>query len=40
MIKMDNEKVLYLHKLLINETSDEPNIIDLNLLDSSIQQVY
>lgn len=40
MIKMDNEKVLYLHQLLIDETGGEPNIRDLNLLDSSIQQVY
>ena len=40
MIKIDNEKVLYLHQLLIDETGGEPNIRDLNLLDSSIQQVY
>ena len=40
MIKMDNEKVLYLHQLLIDETGGEPNIRDLNLIDSSIQQVY
>lgn len=40
MIKIDNEKVLLLHQLLIKETGGEPNIRDINLLDSSIQQVY
>lgn len=40
MIKIDNEKVLLLHQLLIEETGGEPNIRDINLLDSSIQQVY
>ena len=40
MIKIDNEKVLLLHQLLIEETGGEPNIRDINLLDSSIQQAY
>ncbi len=40
MIKIDNEKVLLLHQLLIEETGGEPNTRDINLLDSSIQQVY
>ena len=40
MIKIDNEKVLLLHQLLIEETGGEPNIRDIKLLDSSIQQVY
>lgn len=40
MIKIDNEKVLLLHQLLIEEIGGEPNIRDINLLDSSIQQVY
>lgn len=40
MIKLDNEKVLLLHQLLIEETGGEPNIRDISLLDSSIQQVY
>lgn len=40
MIKFDNEKVLLLHQLLIEETGGEPNIRDIKLLDSSIQQVY
>lgn len=40
MIKIENEKVLLLHQLLIEETGGEPNIRDIKLLDSSIQQVY
>lgn len=40
MIKIDNEKVLLLHKLIIEETGGEPNLRDIKLLDSSIKQVY
>lgn len=40
MIKFDNDKVLLLHQMLIDETGGEPNVRDINLLDSSIQQVY
>lgn len=40
MIKIDNEKVLLLHQLLIEETGGEPNIGDMKLLDSSINQAY
>ena len=40
MIKFDNEKVLLLHQILIEETGGEPNLRDINLLDSSIGQVY
>lgn len=40
MIKIDNEKVIFLHNLLIEKTGGEPNLRDANLLDSSIQQVY
>ena len=40
MIKIDNEKVLLLHQLLIEETGGEPNIRDMKLLDSSINQAY
>ena len=40
MIKIDNEKVLLLHKLLIEETGGEANLRDINLLDSSIEQIY
>lgn len=40
MIKIDNDKVLLLHQLLIEETGGEPNLRDIKLLDSSIQQVY
>ena len=40
MSKFDNDKVLLLHQMLIDETGGEPNIRDIKLLDSSIQQVY
>ena len=40
MIKFDNDKVLLLHQMLIDETGGEPNVRDIKLLDSSIQQVY
>ena len=40
MIKIDNDKVLLLHQLLIEETGGEPNLRDINLLDSSIKSVY
>lgn len=40
MIKIENEKVIFLHNLLIEKTGGEPNLRDVNLLDSSIQQVY
>lgn len=40
MIKIDNDKVLLLHKLLIEETGGEPNLRDIYLLDSSIKSVY
>ncbi|MBO6134591.1 MAG: type II toxin-antitoxin system death-on-curing family toxin [Lachnospiraceae bacterium] len=40
MIKIDNDKVLLLHQLLIEETGGEPSLRDTNLLDSCIQQIY
>ena len=40
MIKIDNEKVLLLHQLLIEKTGGEPNIRDMKMLDSSINQAY
>ena len=40
MIKIDNDKVLLLHQRLIEETVGEPNLRDINLLDSSIKSVY
>ena len=40
MIKLTNDKVLLLHQLLIEETGGEPNIRDINLLASSINQIY
>ena len=40
MIKINDEKVLLLHQLLIEETGGEPSLRDINLLDSSIKSVY
>ena len=40
MIQIDNEKVLLLHQLLVKETGGDPNIRDMNLLDSSVKQIY
>lgn len=40
MIKIDDEKVLLLHQLLIEETGGEPSLRDINLFDSSIKSVY
>ena len=40
MIKIDNDKVLLLHQLLIEETGGEPSLRDINLLDSSIKSAY
>ena len=40
MIRLTNDKVLLLHQLLIEETGGEPNVRDINLLDSSINQIY
>ena len=40
MIKFSKEKVLLLHKLLIEETGGDPNIRDLELLDSALQTAF
>lgn len=40
MIRIDNDKVLLLHQLLIEETGGEPTLRDINLLDSSIKSIY
>ena len=40
MIRLTNDKVLLLHQLLIEETGGEQNVRDINLLDSSINQIY
>lgn len=40
MNKIEKDKILLLHQLLIEETGGEPNIRDINLLDASIEQIY
>lgn len=40
MIKFTNDKILLLHQLLIEETGGEPNVRDINLLDSCVNQIY
>ena len=40
MIKFSQEKVLLLHKLITEETGGDPNIRDLNLLDSALESAF
>lgn len=40
MIKLSVEKVLLLHKYLIEETGGDPNVRDINLLDQSLEHIY
>ncbi len=40
MIKFDNEKVLLLHKLLIQETGGSAGVRDFGLLDSALECIY
>lgn len=40
MIKFSQEKVLLLHKLLIEQTGGEDGIRDFGLLDSALQAAY
>lgn len=40
MNRLDKEKILLMHQLLIEETGGEANIRDINLLDASIEQIY
>lgn len=40
MNRLDKEKILLMHQLLIEETGGETNIRDINLLDASIEQIY
>lgn len=37
MIKFSKEKILLLHKLITEETGGDPNIRDINLLDSALE---
>ena len=40
MIKFTQEKVLLLHKLITEETGGEPNIRDVNLLNSALESAF
>lgn len=40
MIKISQEKVLLLHKLITEETGGDPNIRDLALLDSALESAF
>jgi len=40
MTYFTNDKVLYLHQLLIEETGGSPELRDINLLDSALQGAY
>ncbi len=40
MIKFSREKILLLHKLITEETGGDPNIRDINLLDSALETAF
>lgn len=40
MIKFSEEKILLLHKFLIEETGGEPNLRDRRLLDSALESAF
>lgn len=40
MIKLSQEKVLLLHKLISEETGGDPNIRDFALLDSALESAF
>lgn len=40
MIKFSKEKVLLLHKLITDETGGDPNIRDIELLDSALESAF
>lgn len=40
MIKFSREKVLLLHQLIAEETGGDPNVRDLNLLDSALNSAF
>ncbi len=40
MIKFSQEKVLLLHRLLTEETGGDPNIRDIELLDSALESAF
>lgn len=40
MIKFSSDKVLLLHKLITQETGGDPNLRDMNLLDSALESAF
>ena len=40
MIRFSQEKVPFLHQLLIQETGGSPDLRDVNLLDSALESVF
>lgn len=40
MIKFSQEKVLLLHRLITEETGGDPNVRDLDLLDSALESAF
>ncbi len=40
MIQFSKEKVLLLHRLITEETGGDPNVRDLQLLDSALQSAF
>ncbi len=40
MIKIEHEKVLLLHKLITEETGGDPNLRDIQLLDSALESAF
>lgn len=40
MIKFSKEKVLLLHKLITDETGGDPNLRDIELLDSALESAF
>ncbi len=40
MIKLSKEKVLLLHRLITEETGGDPNVRDLQLLDSALESAF
>ncbi len=40
MIKFSQEKVLLLHQLITQETSGDPGLRDIGLLDSALEGAY
>ena len=40
MIKFSQDKVLFLHKLITEETGGDPELRDINLLDSALESAF